>query len=760
MLHRTAVLEALFDAAERFDQPRCHPETRTELLDELYAWAIDPDSAHPIRWLHGPAGAGKSAVMQSLCQRFQDAGRLGGSFFFKRGHAACGNARALFATLAYQLALSRCEVKSPISSSVEMDPSVLGRGMDVQMRALILEPCRLLEGRIPSILLIDGLDECDGHHIQQQILRLIRPAIRWPLRILVASRPEPHIRETFEDTSFQGLLESTNIERSFHDVRQYLLQEFSRIHREHHNTMSGVPTPWPSADILEQLVEKSSGYFIYASTVIKYVGNEYSRPTKRLDIICNLAPQDSESPFATLDQLYFQILSEVPSHSRRVLCDILSVIVNAPGSGLDEPEIDELLGLESGDTDLILRPLHSVLSMSSGSMKMVRVHHASFADFLVNEERSAIFHIGSPEHHFKLAYSILKALAFSYEHGDASFHWVMINGVRSWISYVSGVAPSTDLVPLVERVNPEFILCFGARDGDEMKTFLRWLKKISPPPEHLIDRWEALAFIGLYERFENTVMLDVIGKHPLRSLIQPVSAPSPNMIHTLHARMNDPCKSMLQAFCALLSQSPTLVRVLQARRLLFLNRTDDDYDRNSLTFFAVRGLLDISWDDMLRSIWSLRPFVTGESRNFPLLFLLHPALCQLADGLCDEAIVARDIGCGFLRMLKRSHNGEVPTGNMVRRLSYIYGLFNFYRESPEDGSYYQWGQHIRSSPSADPEILQELHDFSPLLSVGLYRNSSSEDIHDVLQWLKVNYRHFNLLPIHDGFRNPLQANPT
>ncbi|KAJ7855864.1 hypothetical protein B0H14DRAFT_2753606 [Mycena olivaceomarginata] len=31
----------------------------------------------PICWLHGPAGAGKSAIMQTLCQRLQDAGRLG-----------------------------------------------------------------------------------------------------------------------------------------------------------------------------------------------------------------------------------------------------------------------------------------------------------------------------------------------------------------------------------------------------------------------------------------------------------------------------------------------------------------------------------------------------------------------------------------------------------------------------------------------------------------------------------------------------------
>ncbi|KAJ7506196.1 hypothetical protein B0H11DRAFT_330881 [Mycena galericulata] len=276
-LHRTVALEALFDSAESFPQPRCHPETRTELLDKLYTWAIDPDSAHPIQWLHGPAGAGKSAIMQTLCRRLQGAGHLGGSFFFKRGHKTCGNAQMLFATLAYQLALKRRELKRPISGSVELDPSVLGRDMDVQLRTLILEPCQLLTDETPSVLLIDGLDECAGHHIQRQILQLIGADVWRSLRILVASRPEPHIRETFEDQSFQGLCEFTNIEQSFEDIRTYLCKEFSRIHDEHQNTMKGIPTPWPSPQIVEMLVEKSSGYFIYASTVIKLTINTQDR---------------------------------------------------------------------------------------------------------------------------------------------------------------------------------------------------------------------------------------------------------------------------------------------------------------------------------------------------------------------------------------------------------------------------------------------------------------------------------------------------
>ncbi|KAJ7434143.1 hypothetical protein FB451DRAFT_1154591 [Mycena latifolia] len=177
ILHRAVALEALYDSAESFPQPRCHPVTRTNMLDSLYSWATEENTTYSIYWLSGPAGAGKSAIMQTLCQRLQDTGRLGGSFFFRRAHSTRGNAKALFVTLAYQLALHHPELKGPISESAEDDPSVVGRGMDTQLCKLIIEPCTVRTNSPTIILLIDGLDECNGHDVQQEILRLLASAV-------------------------------------------------------------------------------------------------------------------------------------------------------------------------------------------------------------------------------------------------------------------------------------------------------------------------------------------------------------------------------------------------------------------------------------------------------------------------------------------------------------------------------------------------------------------------------------------------------
>ncbi|KAJ7899378.1 hypothetical protein B0H13DRAFT_1466205, partial [Mycena leptocephala] len=72
----------------------------------------------PIVWLHGPAGAGKSAIAQSLCQKLEEEGRLGASFFFKRGHQSRGHAKRFIATIAYQLALHLPDFNHHISQSM------------------------------------------------------------------------------------------------------------------------------------------------------------------------------------------------------------------------------------------------------------------------------------------------------------------------------------------------------------------------------------------------------------------------------------------------------------------------------------------------------------------------------------------------------------------------------------------------------------------------------------------------------------------
>ncbi|KAF8187606.1 hypothetical protein K438DRAFT_1009789 [Mycena galopus ATCC 62051] len=498
ILYRAATGDASHDSEDRFPQPRCHPKTREEMLDVLLNWTsgIEPparrisgdyayhrlfeaneNEAHgsssdipssPILWLHGPAGAGKSAIAQSLCQKLEADGRLGASFFFKRGHPSRGHVKRLVATIAYQLALRLPDFNDHVSRNVENDPSLVDKSFSIQVEKLIVEPSRRSQHPSPAlVVVIDGLDECDRQTVQQEILHSIGRAVhdqQLPLRFLVASRPEPHIRESFAGALF-GLHCPVNIEESFKDVRKYLLDEFARVQREHRGTMTMVPSPWPSPETIQKLVDKSSGYFIYASTVIKFIDDRNFRPTQRLDVIMGVKEPECGSPVAALDQLYTQILSQVST--RPQLLQILAALVAQ--INLPVGYLEQLLELERGDVPLALRGLHSVISglvnengrgFSDWSLGQgIGIHHASFRDFLQDPTRAGIFYVGGGPCQTELARHILKAFSHMPDAPrlDRRPHVAWYLPIESLGNFMASTEPSSDLVSLLHFFNPDFL---------------------------------------------------------------------------------------------------------------------------------------------------------------------------------------------------------------------------------------------------------------------------------------------------------------
>ncbi|KAJ7906071.1 hypothetical protein B0H13DRAFT_1619832 [Mycena leptocephala] len=179
--------------------------------------------------------------------------------------------------------------------------------------------------------------------------------------------------------------------------------------------MVAVPFPWPRSEIVQELIKRSSGYFIYASTVIKFIDDKRFRPGDRLDVVMGIENSISGSPFGTLDQIYHQILSAVPLDFRPKLIEILALISSK--IALDYSYIEHLLDLKSGDLRLILRDLASVVHLTEGCLPCVTVHHASFLDFLHDPARSGPFYIGSSQC-FKLTYRILEALSSGRNEGN------------------------------------------------------------------------------------------------------------------------------------------------------------------------------------------------------------------------------------------------------------------------------------------------------------------------------------------------------
>ena len=61
------------------------------------------------------------------------------------------------------------------------------------------------------------------------------------------------------------------------DIQVFLQDDFTKICAEH-SILSHMDQPWPSKGIIDLLVQRSSGQFVYAATVLKFVGADFCNP--------------------------------------------------------------------------------------------------------------------------------------------------------------------------------------------------------------------------------------------------------------------------------------------------------------------------------------------------------------------------------------------------------------------------------------------------------------------------------------------------
>jgi len=358
-----------------------------------------------ICWLHGPAGAGKSAMAQTVSDTCAGKCQLAASFFFSRSAPGRHNSRMFFTTLALQLALSISGTRSNISKVVEDDPLIVNRHHDAQIKQLIIDPFMFLLNSIgyfeamvlPFLIIVDGLDECKGARDQIMLLsHLVALTQSLPLRVLISSRPEPHIKDFFDKTNHTNIsLYGNHTARE--DIYLHLRESFDELHgsERHAAIMHDIPKPWPSDDVVRLLAKQSDGYFIYASTVLKYVDEECYYPVKRLQEVLEISQSGSEV-FEELDKLYRQILSTCPRTDSllRIFETLLFTHPVAPDA-LTVEMVEAILNLSRGEVVSTLRGLHSVLKIHKYPVGITHItlFHASFRDFLSDPGRAGKFFI-------------------------------------------------------------------------------------------------------------------------------------------------------------------------------------------------------------------------------------------------------------------------------------------------------------------------------------------------------------------------------
>ncbi|KAM6499324.1 hypothetical protein JOM56_004832 [Amanita muscaria] len=392
-LERFVSFAALHDSAEQDPDRRCYPGTRKTVLRQLRHWIDNPNPTDRIFWLHGPAGAGKSAIAQTIADEYKERG-MAATFFFYRSDSSRNDGNRLFLTIAWQLAFSIPSTKDFIVHALNKTPHLPTQAVEPQFEQLVAHPFQQTNNIAPQmsqhapVVIIDGVDECSDEKLQKRFLAVIGNAVQYyrvPLRFLIVSRPEELIEKALKKSKdFTVSIDLAELDDSNRDIQEYLEDRFSEI-----ASNRGLHPTWPGQMIIEEIVSKSSGIFIFASLVIRFISDEDFDPEFLLNIVRNLAPRRNMSPFALLDELFLEILER--QRDQDLLKTFLALLVGRIAINKNDLHKDDAILMNISETDLHsrLRRMRSLLKFKP----FIDIYHKSFLDFLQDSSRSGQYHV-------------------------------------------------------------------------------------------------------------------------------------------------------------------------------------------------------------------------------------------------------------------------------------------------------------------------------------------------------------------------------
>jgi hypothetical protein len=411
----------------------CLKNTREDVLATMFSWLAEPSSSSSsmsIFWLAGLAGTGKSTVIKTFCERVSDDDRfLLASFFASRNSAERRDPYRILHTFAHHLAITSDHIRPHVLSAVRAPQNVLQDPMQEQIKHLLADPIRNAQlGGRTIVFAIDALDECQksGGVEGGPLIKLLSQLLQnQPVKLLITSRQEDSLTRMFGSLSHVPLrlheIESVTVEA---DVWRILDAGFADIRRDRAHDLQ--TDQWPTQSDLNMLVDLTGPFFIYAATVLKFIGAPRFMPEERLKQVLQRGSSDSSKLFSKIDVLYQDILKaatedeagDVDIELCRRVGDLLHMIVL-----LEEPvsvyALADLMDLAEHlrQVDSDVRALASVLLITHnpGSKRFsetVSTFHPSFRDFLVDPMRCSAnsFLVKPAEHQHQLLASCLRLM--------------------------------------------------------------------------------------------------------------------------------------------------------------------------------------------------------------------------------------------------------------------------------------------------------------------------------------------------------------
>jgi hypothetical protein len=275
------------------------------------------------------------------------------------------------------------------------NPGIGCQSLCSQLEDVIVGPLKATH--ISTLIIIDALDECKDKEPESAILTILSCYVDEipKIRFFITGHPEPQICSGFCLELLQPITEVLKLHEVEPrvvdgDIKLFFQKQLASL--AEHQSDCDLMEDWPAPSDIEILCKKAAGFFIYASTVIKFVASGYNPPAERLSLIISLPRTIIGEGKYGVDQLYIKVLeqafhdthgdgNQLYSCFRSVVRMVLLIFNPLSINGLSK-----LLknSYPSSGISSIMRSLHSVFLVPDNKEHPVHIFHKSFPDFLMD----------------------------------------------------------------------------------------------------------------------------------------------------------------------------------------------------------------------------------------------------------------------------------------------------------------------------------------------------------------------------------------
>ena len=405
----------------------CLKGTRKDVLQQIECWLVD-EQDQQVFWLNGLAGTGKSTISQTFAEMCFADGWLGASFFCSRDFEDRSNLHMIFPTLAFQLAYQYSQFRKELLQVLRANPDVGQESLCSQMEKLIIDPLKTTQ--IPTLIIIDALDECKDEEPASAILSILsRYVDQIPnVKFFITGQPEPQICSGFRLATLRPITEVLklyDVECSSvdTDIKLFFYTYLTNIAK--HQSDGDFMEEWPSSSDINILCEKAAGLFIYASTVVKFVTSQHHWPPERLAILVSVPQNTDYEGGSGIDALYAEILTQAfhgagfssSELDGQGVFHCLRTVIGAVLLAFNPLSVRSLSDLLSNlftpsDISTALHSLNSLLLIPDSIEDPICAFHKSFPDFFIDPEccKDKRFFVDPVVHHIELLLSCLNLM--------------------------------------------------------------------------------------------------------------------------------------------------------------------------------------------------------------------------------------------------------------------------------------------------------------------------------------------------------------